>query len=285
MIYHYNNLSKAIMKKIFVFCLAIICVLISEFCYAQTQVTFYTNKGTFVVELNDTLTPITSGNFKSLVNSKFYDGVIFHRVIDNFMIQGGDPTGTGSGGPGYTIADEFDSSLSNVQKTISMANSGPNTGGSQFFINLVNNTYLNFAHAVFGKVILNFSVVQDIGNVPTDNNDRPISNVIMDSLRVTYPFPTGIDEQDHHFFKINIFPNPITKESVISFRVLFENIFNISIYNQIGSVIYSKQKRFSGGLNYISFDEIQKLYSSPGIYHIVITDGVSISQKKFIFSR
>ena len=111
---------------------------------SQTVVTFFTNMGSFEVELYDTLMPITAGNFKSLVEDEYYDGVIFHRIISNFVIQGGDPTGTGSGGPGYTIPDEFDSTLSNLVKTLSMANAGPNTGGSQFFINTKNNTFLDF---------------------------------------------------------------------------------------------------------------------------------------------
>ncbi len=131
------------MKKILIFCLAIAFALTTKISYAQTEVTFYTSMGTFVAEMYDTLQPITVGNFVSLVNAKFYDGIIFHRVINNFMIQGGDPTGTGYGGPGYTIPDEFDPLASNVQKALAMANSGPNTGGSQFFINLVNNLYLD----------------------------------------------------------------------------------------------------------------------------------------------
>ena len=101
---------------------------------SQSIVTFYTTEGDFEVELYDILKPITAGNFLDLVEQEFYDGIIFHRVISNFVVQGGDPTGTGSGGPGYTIEDEFDSSLSNLKRTLSMANAGPNTGGSQFFI-------------------------------------------------------------------------------------------------------------------------------------------------------
>jgi peptidylprolyl isomerase len=99
--------------------------------------------------------PITSGNFIKLVKSGFYDGVIFHRVIDGFMIQGGDPKGNGMGGPGYTIKDEFTHAGGNRNDrgTISMANAGPNTGGSQFFINLVNNNFLDTKHPAFGKVI------------------------------------------------------------------------------------------------------------------------------------
>ena len=181
---------------------------------AQTEITFYTSKGNFKVKMFDTITPITSGNFIYLVNNKFYDGLIFHRVINNFVIQGGCPLGTGYGGPGYTIPDEFDSTLSNIQKTISMANSGPNTGGSQFFINLVDNTFLDFnkppytsAHPVFGIVIENFSLVEAIGAVPVDTNDKPITNVVMDSLRVTYnPFLTVNDINKTTL--VRVFPNP-----------------------------------------------------------------------------
>ncbi len=167
-------------------------LLLSGLVQAQTQVTFYTNMGEFVTEMSDSLSPITSGNFVDLVNQKFYDGVTFHRVIDDFVIQGGDQTGTGDGDAGYEIEDEFHEELSNVEGTLSMANSGPNTGSSQFFVNLVDNTFLDFdnsplssAHPVFGSVIQNFDVVKAIGEVLTDADDRPIDAVIMDSLRVT----------------------------------------------------------------------------------------------------
>ena len=153
---------------------------------AQTQVDFHTNYGDFRIQLYDSLVPITSSNFINLVSTNFYDGNLFHRVIDNFMIQGGDVSPTPS-----NIVDEFDSSLSNIQKTISMANSGPNTGTCQFFINLTNNTYLDFdkapftsKHPVFGITISGFNVVQDIGNVQTNSNDTPVDDVIMDSVRI-----------------------------------------------------------------------------------------------------
>ena len=107
----------------------------------QNKVVLSTNKGDIVIELAEDM-PITAGNFKKLVEEGFYDGVIFHRIIDGFMIQGGDPTGTGTGGPGYKIKDEFTDHNKNDRGTLSMANAGPNTGGSQFFINLVNNNFL-----------------------------------------------------------------------------------------------------------------------------------------------
>jgi peptidylprolyl isomerase len=121
--------------------------------------------------------PTTAGNFESLVKKGYYDGVIFHRVINGFMIQGGDPTGTGRGGPGYVIKDEFTKSNRNNRGTISMANAGPNTGGSQFFINLVNNNFLDTKHPVFGTVVEGMDVVDKIAQVKTDANDRPVTNV------------------------------------------------------------------------------------------------------------
>jgi len=121
--------------------------------------------------------PVTSGNFETLVKKGYYDGIIFHRVINGFMIQGGDPEGTGMGGPGYAIKDEFTKSNQNDRGTISMANAGPNTGGSQFFINLVNNNFLDSKHPVFGKVIEGMEVVDKIAKVKTGANDRPVQNV------------------------------------------------------------------------------------------------------------
>jgi peptidylprolyl isomerase len=121
--------------------------------------------------------PVTAGNFESLVKKGFYDGVIFHRVIDGFMIQGGDPTGTGTGGPGYMIRDEFTGPSRNDRGTVSMANAGPNTGGSQFFINLVNNNFLDGRHPVFGKVVEGMDVVDAISRVKTGPGDRPLQDV------------------------------------------------------------------------------------------------------------
>jgi len=121
--------------------------------------------------------PITAGNFEKLVKQGFYNGTIFHRVIDGFMIQGGDPEGTGMGGPGYTIKDEFTNHSRNNRGTISMANAGPNTGGSQFFINLVNNNFLDTKHPVFGEVIKGMDIVDKIGQTATDSQDRPLKEV------------------------------------------------------------------------------------------------------------
>jgi peptidylprolyl isomerase len=123
--------------------------------------------------------PITTENFKKLVEQGFYDGIIFHRIINGFMIQGGDPTGTGMGGPGYTIKDEFthEGGNKNNRGTISMANAGPDTGGSQFFINLVNNNYLDSKHPVFGEVTQGMDIIDEIAKISTDANDKPLEEI------------------------------------------------------------------------------------------------------------
>ena len=148
---------------------------------AGTKVKLETNQGDIVIELYNEM-PITSGNFKKLVSDKVYDGVIFHRVIDGFMIQGGDPTGTGMGDPKIpNIKDEFTKTDldKNYRGTISMANAGPNTGSSQFFINLVNNNYLDGKHPVFGKVVEGMDVVDKIGKVKKDLDNKPIEDVVI----------------------------------------------------------------------------------------------------------
>jgi len=154
--------------------------------------TFETNLGTFKLELETTKAPITAGNFVKLAESGFYDGIKFHRVIPKFMIQGGDPLTKndnmqefwGTGGPGYKIKDEFHPQLKNVIGTISMANSGPNTGGSQFFINVANNNFLDGKHAVFGHIIEGMDIVNKISVTPTEDRDRPIENVVIKKVTI-----------------------------------------------------------------------------------------------------
>ena len=126
------------------------------------QVTIETSKGKIVLELAEDDAPNTVANFISLAEKGFYDGLTFHRVIPNFMIQGGDPKGDGTGGPGYRIADEFSPNLKHTRGVISMANAGPNTGGSQFFITHVPTPWLDGKHAVFGRVTAGMDVVNKI---------------------------------------------------------------------------------------------------------------------------
>ena len=153
---------------------------------ANPTVTIETNHGTITAEMFSDLAPKTANNFIELAEKGFYDGIIFHRVIDGFMLQGGDPTGTGTGGPGYSIDDEFVPGLAHTQPGIfSMANSGPNSGGSQFFITLAATPWLDGKHAIFGKVLSGLDVVQAIGKVQTNPGDRPVADVVMERVSVS----------------------------------------------------------------------------------------------------
>lgn len=158
---------------------------------------FVTNKGTFVVKLFHEETPMTVTNFVDLATGKnkladkdyhkkpFYNGLIFHRVIKNFMIQGGDPKGTGGGGPGYRFPDEIVPELKHDKKGIlSMANAGPGTNGSQFFITLKETPWLDGKHTVFGEVILGMDVVDAIGVTPTQRGDRPVEDVVIEEVNI-----------------------------------------------------------------------------------------------------
>lgn len=158
---------------------------------------FKTSKGPFIAELYFEETPLTVSNFVALAEGthpladstynekKYYDGLIFHRVIDGFMIQGGDPTGTGSGGPGYKYPDEFVDSLSHDSKgLLSMANAGPATNGSQFFITLTPVTNLDGKHSVFGKIVKGQKVVDSIGKVKTGPRDKPVEDVVMNEVNI-----------------------------------------------------------------------------------------------------
>jgi cyclophilin family peptidyl-prolyl cis-trans isomerase len=145
-----------------------------------------TNLGSFQIELFEDRAPSTTKNFIDLVEKGYYDGIAFHRVITGFMIQGGCPTGNGTGGPGYTIPDEFHAELTHDSEgVLSMANAGPNTGGSQFFITLAATAWLDGKHAVFGKVTQGIETIRTIGGTATRPGDQPIEPIIMESVRVT----------------------------------------------------------------------------------------------------
>lgn len=159
---------------------------------------FNTSMGMFKAEIFEQEMPITATNFIQLAQSGYYNGLHFHRVINNFMIQFGCPHSRepksprcGTGGPGYAIEDEHTQRISNTPGTLSMANAGPNSGGSQFFINTKNNAYLDwfnpttpYAHPVFGKVIEGLDVIQNIQSVPTDRRDNPDTPIQMISIKI-----------------------------------------------------------------------------------------------------
>jgi cyclophilin family peptidyl-prolyl cis-trans isomerase len=152
---------------------------------ANSIVTLQTNHGTIRAEIFEDRAPQTSKNFLTLVNKGFYNGLTFHRVIPGFMIQGGDPSGNGTGGPGYTIPDEFHPTLKHSGPGIfSMANAGPNTGGSQFFVTLAATPWLDRKHAIFGRVVSGQEVMEKIAQVPRDSSDRPKSPVKIEKITV-----------------------------------------------------------------------------------------------------
>ncbi|ERG95413.1 peptidylprolyl isomerase [Haloquadratum walsbyi] len=163
-------------------------------------VTLETTRGDMTLELFEQRAPQTVENFLGLATGEIewsdpdtgetrtdslYEGTIFHRIIPEFMIQGGDPEGTGRGGPGYTFDDEFHEDLNHEGAGIlSMANRGPNTNGSQFFITLDSQPHLNGKHAVFGHVIDGMDTVEDIGSVPTDQDDKPMQDIEIESISI-----------------------------------------------------------------------------------------------------
>jgi len=265
------------MKKIIFF---IYCSLIITSINAQTQVTFYTTKGDFVVEMEDVLAPITSTNFIDLVNQEFYDGIIFHRVINNFMIQGGDPTGTGSGGSGVTIPDEFHVSLSNIKKTISMANSGPNTGTSQFFINTVNNTFLDFdkapltsKHPVFGKVISGWNTVEDIETVTVNGSNKPLVDVVMDSVRIRdFPLSDNAISKSNKV-QIKNYPNPSSGQFNIDFKE--KDLRTIVLLDATGKKVFTT-------VNNTTEFQLDVTNYPKGIYFIKVTGSNSNYIEKMV---
>lgn len=158
----------------------------------MTSAILYTNKGNITIEFFKKQAPKTVVNFVKLAEAGFYDGTKFHRVIKGFMIQGGDPLSKddskislwGTGGPGYKFADEISKDNKNNLGTIAMANSGPNTNGSQFFINTAANNFLDAKHTVFGKVVLGMDIVTQIENTPTGVSDRPVNPVIINRVEL-----------------------------------------------------------------------------------------------------
>ena len=151
----------------------------------MTNATMLTNHGSIELELFDDDAPMTVENFTKLARDGFYDGVIFHRVIPDFMIQGGDPTGTGMGGPGYQFEDEFNEHK--VERgALAMANAGPNTNGSQFFIVTADACpWLDGKHTVFGRVTSGMDVVQEISKTDTDARDKPLEEIRIEAVQVS----------------------------------------------------------------------------------------------------
>jgi hypothetical protein len=198
------------------------------------------------------------------------------------MIQGGDPTGTGYGGPGYSIEDEFDTRARNNQKTISMANAGPNTGGSQFFINLKNNNYLDNRHAVFGTTIEGFDIVEKIGKVSVNGSDRPLEDVVMDSLRIVSN--TSIDDELYQI-EAKIFPNPISSESIIALENNNTELVEVTLYSEVGERLGRFKHLLNVGINQIQLRKFNLSILGNGVYHIRISGENKFTSLKFVIIR
>lgn len=254
------------MKKLKGICLLALCTLSLGKTYAQTEAAFYTTMGNFKVVLTDSLTPRTVDSFIARITDKFYDGLLFHRVIDGFVIQGGDPLGNGMGGPGYTIPDEIVPSLKHLPGALGMANAGPNTNGSQFFVDLVHNTSLDNKYTVFGMVTEGFSVVQAIAKVPKDGNDKPLTDVKMDSIRIT-KFPVSVSAINGK--DIRIYPNPGNG----MFNIELPSIkTKVEVVNRAGQVVFQDKAKNKLKIN------LQGQPAGLYIVHLSNSDGTANSK-------
>ncbi len=266
------------MKKLTHIFLLLSCTFMFAAAHAQTEVTFYvssadTSMGTITVALTDTLTPRTVDSFIERVAEKFYDGVLFHRVKEGFMIQGGDPTGTGTGGPGYTIPDEFHPTLKNVPGALAMANAGPNTNGCQFFINLVNNTHLNNKHTVFGMTLSGLDVVDSIAHAPKDATTwRPTTDIVMDSVRITkyFSYPLSVTKAGSAM-NVKLYPNP--NNGVFDIN-LPDMTTKVEVLNMRGQLIYTAEGK--GRLNIDIHDR------PAGLYLVRMSNAQGVAEQKVL---
>lgn len=274
------------MKKIVTLAIGLVLGFINVDANAQTEVRFFTNHGTFDVMIHNDIMPITGGNFLELVDNEFYDDLIFHRVIEDFVIQGGDPTGTGTGGPGYAIDDEFHESLSNVEKTISMANSGPNTGGSQFFFNMIDNTFLDpdeapltSKHPVFGEVIENWDIVEEISKVDVNGNNKPLEDVVIDSIRRVALL--NVNELDNKKNNISIYPNPVSANSIVEIHTSSTQTSTVDLYDCMGTLVSRSFIELEKGVNTISVAQFIETKLPAGIYFFQL-EGSSSTTKLLV---
>lgn len=205
--------------------------------HSQTLADFYTNAGNFRVELREDIMPITANNFIKLVRKGYYDATIFHRVVADFVVQGGDPIGTGSGGPGYTILDEYHIDMTHDSAgVIAMAKTAaPNSAGSQFYFTLAPQPNLDGRYSVFGSCIQGLQVILDIGKVSVNSDDKPLIPVVIDSIRILNT--TAIGPKIDRLMPLEVFPNPFAERSYIRYEVKQAGQLNLSMYDMQGRLI------------------------------------------------
>ncbi len=240
---------------IFIILVFLICLPLSL--SARHFARWWTTMGSFTADLRDEIVPITANNFIDLTNDGFYNGLHFHRVIEGFMIQDGCPFGTGTGGPGYTIQDEFSPLLNhNSAGVLAMARTNqPNSAGSQYYITLAPTTWLNGSYAVFGKVFQGLDVVMSIGSVATDANDHPISNVYIDSLKI-----------------LNLVINSVSPstDSTVAYNTTSPYSFVVEAYGQYSNIQFNwyiddvLQPEFTDFL-------MQPVFTSDGVHTVTCT--------------
>jgi len=237
--------------------LLVITLILNSSVFGQTLIDFYTTEGDFRVEVREDLMPITAGNMIDLVEAEFYDGVIFNRIIEGFVVQGGDPTGTGTGGPGYTIQDESNLNLTHDSLgVISMAKTAPpNSAGSQFFFTLARHNFLDGDFPAFGSVVENIEVLAAIGRVPVDNNDRPIVDVVMDSVRIFNDGIISSTKEIENNIKTEVYPNPFVESIQIMYELKNSSRVDISIFDLQGRLVKILEKGMrTSGIHTIDWD-------------------------------
>lgn len=264
--------------------LACLLFLITNATLAQTKVLFYTTEGQFTVELREDKMPITAGNFIKLVDSGFYDGLIFHRVIKGFVIQGGDPTGTGFGGPGYSIQDEYHTSLNHDSAgVIAMAKAGPNTAGSQFYFTLSAQKHLDGDYAVFGTCIKGLDKIMAIGDVKTGSQNKPLASVKMDSLRVVDTSITVGTQYPSSQVKAEVYPNPFSQSFQVNYELKQKEQVVVNLYNAQGQLLEKletgiKQK----GVHGVSSIDHSLERLTNGLYYLEIATTSGASRMKLL---
>ncbi|MBN4065930.1 peptidylprolyl isomerase [Candidatus Amoebophilus asiaticus] len=259
--------------------------------YTQTEIDFYTNMGDFRVQVREDLMPITAGNFINLADTGFYDGLIFHRVVAGFVIQGGDPLGNGTGGPGYTISDEYHPTMNHDSAgVIAMAKSAqPNSAGSQFYFTLGAQSHLDSNYAVFGSCIQGLQVIKDIGKVAVDGNDKPLTDVIMDSVRIV-DLTASISrrKETEILVKAEVYPNPFIEAIHINYEVKVPGHVNLNIYDVQGRLVQTliDEKR-SAGIYGADWDgiNVNQVNVQEGVYYLYLITPSGTATLKLIMLR
>lgn len=270
--------------------LALILALNVSALQAQTVARVYTTQGDFDIELREDLVPITANNFIDLVNLEFYDGILWHRIIAGFVIQTGDPTGTGCCGPGYTIPDEFALPTLNhgAKGVISMANAGPNTGGSQWFVTLSPQPHLDSLHSVFGHVVGSMAAVDALAAVPTNGNGVPVFAPRNDSIRIIST-PTNLAPKTNRTAILGgNFPNPFAEGTTIAYGLYEGSEATLRIFDVEGRLVREMLLGFqAAGDHKVQWDarDAEGRAVAPGTYFYQLQTPTFVDSRPMVLVR